>query len=93
MQKRVYLSPPDLSGNELQYVQEAIASNWIAPAGPQLDALALQLKECTGAAYVLPVNSGTSAIHLALLALAVKEGDVVFLIHSFEIFKIESVDV
>jgi pyridoxal phosphate-dependent aminotransferase EpsN len=78
MQKRVYLSPPDLSGNELEYVQEAIASNWIAPAGPQLDALVLQLKERTGAAYVLPVNSGTSAIHLALLALTVKEGDVVF---------------
>ena len=78
MQKRVYLSPPDLSGNELQYVQEAIASNWIAPAGPQLDALVLQLKERTGAAYVLPVNSGTSAIHLALLGLRIKEGDVVF---------------
>lgn len=78
MQKRVYLSPPDLSGNELQYVQEAIASNWIAPAGPQLDALVLQLKERTGAAYVLPVNSGTSAIHLALLSLQVGPGDVVF---------------
>jgi dTDP-4-amino-4,6-dideoxygalactose transaminase len=78
MQKRVYLSPPDLSGNELQYVQEAIASNWIAPTGPQLDAMILQLKERTGAAYVLPVNSGTSAIHLSLLVLNINEGDVVF---------------
>lgn len=78
MQKRVYLSPPDLSGNELKYVQEAMASNWIAPAGPQLDALVLQLKNSTGAEYVLPVNSGTSAIHLALLALSINEGDVVF---------------
>ena len=78
MQKRVYLSPPDLSGNELQYVQEAIASNWIAPAGPQLDALVLQLKAYTGAAYVLPVNSGTSAIHLSLMVLHIQEGDLVF---------------
>jgi len=78
MQKRVYLSPPDLSGNELQYVQEAIASNWIAPVGPQLDALTLQLKSITGAAYVLPVNSGTSAIHLALLVLNINAGDIVF---------------
>ena len=78
MQKRVYLSPPDLSGNELQYVQEAIASNWIAPVGPQLDALSLQLKNYTGATYVLPVNSGTSAIHLALIALSIGESDIVF---------------
>ncbi|WP_018342585.1 DegT/DnrJ/EryC1/StrS family aminotransferase [Cytophaga aurantiaca] len=78
MQKRVYLSPPDLSGNELKYVQEALASNWVAPVGPQLDALVFQLKKATGAEYVLPVNSGTSAIHLALLALNVAQGDIVF---------------
>lgn len=78
MHKRIYLSPPDLSGNELEYVQEAIASNWIAPVGPHLDALVLELKKITGATFVLPVNSGTSAIHLSLLALDIKDGDLVF---------------
>jgi pyridoxal phosphate-dependent aminotransferase EpsN len=74
----MYLSPPDLTGNELRYIQEAIASNWIAPAGPQLDAMASLLKELTGSSHILPVNSGTSAIHLALIALGITEGDVVF---------------
>ncbi len=78
MEHRMYLSPPDLTGNELRYIQEAIASNWIAPAGPQLDAMASLLKELTGSAHVLPVSSGTSALHLALIALGISDGDVVF---------------
>ena len=78
MNKRIYLSPPDLSGNEGLYIQQTLESNWIAPFGPQLDFLVSLLKEKTGISYAEPVNSGTSAIHLALLALGVSEGDVVF---------------
>ena len=36
---RIYLSPPHLSGHELEYLQDAVESNWIAPLGPQVDAL------------------------------------------------------
>ncbi len=78
MAGRIYLSPPDLSGHELQYIQDAVASNWIAPFGPQLDTFTHTLKQITGSAYVEPVNSGTSAIHLALLALGISTGDLVF---------------
>lgn len=78
MAERIYLSPPDLSGNEVQYIQEAMASNWIAPFGPMLETFKNKLKIITGSAFVEPVNSGTSAIHLALLALNIQEGDVVF---------------
>jgi hypothetical protein len=35
---RLYLSPPHLNGHELQFVQEAFASNYIAPLGPMVDA-------------------------------------------------------
>lgn len=78
MQQRVYLSPPDLSGNEFRYIQEAMESNWIAPFGPRLDAFTALLKQHTGALYAEPVQSGTAAIHLALLALDIQEGDVIF---------------
>ena len=78
MAERIYLSPPDLTGNEVQYIQDAMASNWIAPFGPMLKALEHTLKTITGSACVEPVNSGTSAIHLALLALHIQEGDIVF---------------
>ncbi len=35
MVKRLYLSPPYLTGEELALVQEAIESRWVAPLGPQ----------------------------------------------------------
>ena len=38
MNKRIYLSPPHMSGTELDYVKEAFNSNWIAPIGPHVDA-------------------------------------------------------
>jgi sugar O-acyltransferase (sialic acid O-acetyltransferase NeuD family) len=34
MNSRIYLSSPHMSGLEEQYVQEAFATNWIAPVGP-----------------------------------------------------------
>jgi pyridoxal phosphate-dependent aminotransferase EpsN len=34
----LYLSPPHMSGRELELVNDAFASNWIAPLGPHVDA-------------------------------------------------------
>ena len=33
----IWLSPPDLSGNERKYVSDVFDSNWIAPAGPHIN--------------------------------------------------------
>jgi pyridoxal phosphate-dependent aminotransferase EpsN len=38
--KRIYLSSPHVSGLEQPYVQDAFATNWIAPLGPHVDAFA-----------------------------------------------------
>ena len=35
---RLYLSPPHMCGRELDFVQDAFRSNWIAPLGPHVDA-------------------------------------------------------
>ena len=72
---RIFLSPPHVSGNEPQRVTEALASNWIAPAGPDLDAFEEEFCRATGARQALAVNSGTAALHLALLAAGVLPGD------------------
>ena len=37
-QERIYLSPPHMSGDELVKINEAFASNWIAPLGPHVEA-------------------------------------------------------
>ena len=73
--ERIYLSPPHMSGLEQQYVQEAFASNWIAPLGPNVDAFECEFCEATGAQHALALSSGTAALHLALLLVGVERGD------------------
>jgi dTDP-4-amino-4,6-dideoxygalactose transaminase len=72
---RVYLSPPHLSGHELEYLSEALASNWITTLGPQVDALEAEIAELAGVRGALAVSSGTAALHLALLVAGVGPGD------------------
>lgn len=64
--ERIYLSPPHMSGREELYVREAFASNWIAPAGPHVDAFEQEFAAAVGARYAAAVSSGTAALHLAL---------------------------
>jgi dTDP-4-amino-4,6-dideoxygalactose transaminase len=75
--KRIWLSPPHIDGNELKYVNEAFSSNWIAPLGPNVDMFEEDLMKYTGAGFAAALNSGTAAIHLGLINLGVKQGDVV----------------
>ena len=42
---RIYLSPPHMSGEELELVKDAFASNWIAPLGPHVDAFEREMAE------------------------------------------------
>lgn len=72
---RIYLSPPHMSGVELDLVKEAFATNWIAPLGPHVDAFERELAGYVGAAHAAALSSGTAAIHLALRLAGVKPGD------------------
>lgn len=73
--KRIYLSPPHLSGLEAQFLQEALESGWIAPLGPQVEAFEREFAEVVGARHALALSSGTAAIHLALILAGVGPGD------------------
>lgn len=72
---RLYLSPPHLGGTEAELVQDAIASNWIAPLGPHVDAFEREMAARTGTRHAVAVASGTAALHLALQWLGVGPGD------------------
>ncbi len=76
-QKKIWLSSPHMGGREEYYVQEAFRTNWIAPLGPNVNGFEADLTEYTGAAHAAALSSGTAAIHLALIMLGVKAGDVV----------------
>tara|TARA_R100000655_G_scaffold108930_1_gene162042 strand:- start:349 stop:1464 length:1116 start_codon:yes stop_codon:yes gene_type:complete len=75
--KQIYLSPPHMSGKELKYIKDVFKDNWIAPVGPHLTKFEEKIQEYTGARYAVAVTSATAAIHLALKALKVEEGDYV----------------
>jgi pyridoxal phosphate-dependent aminotransferase EpsN len=72
---RIYLSPPHLSGRELELLKEAVDSNWVAPLGPQVDAFEQELAELVEVPNALALSSGTAALHLALVVLGIGPGD------------------
>ena len=75
MNRRLYLSPPHMSGLEHEFVRQAFESNYIAPLGPQVDAFEEEFAEKLGAKYAVALSSGTAAIHLSLVHLGIKQGD------------------
>jgi dTDP-4-amino-4,6-dideoxygalactose transaminase len=75
---RIYLSPPDLNGTELARLAEAVASGWIAPLGPEVDAFERELAARVSMPHAVALASGTAALHLALRVLDVGPGDEVW---------------
>ncbi len=69
------LSVPHLTGAELDAVARAVATNWIAPIGPEVDAFEVEFAKSVGAAHALATTSGTAAIHLGLRVLGIGPGD------------------
>jgi dTDP-4-amino-4,6-dideoxygalactose transaminase len=78
MKSKIWLSSPHMGVNELKYVNEAFETNWIAPLGPHVNAFENGLQAQTQTKHAAALSSGTSAIHLALILLGVKNGDTVF---------------
>lgn len=74
---KIWLSSPHMGGKEQGFVKEAFDTNWVAPLGPNVDGLELDLVEFTKCKSAAALSSGTSAIHLALILLGVKAGDYV----------------
>jgi len=73
--KKIWLSSPHLSDNERKYVNEAFDSNWIAPVGPHINSFEEKISKISNNSHVAVLNSGTAAIHLALILLDVRIGD------------------
>jgi len=64
-----------MSGNELKYIKKVFESNYIAPLGEYVNKFEESIKSYTKTPHALAVVNGTSAIHLALRILGVREGD------------------
>lgn len=73
----VFLSPPHLAGSEEALIRQALASNYVAPAGPLLERFERDFSEYIDCPC-LAVSSGTAALHLAMRYLGVGPGDEVW---------------
>lgn len=75
LRPRVFLSPPHMTHHEKAFLDEAIASNWIAPLGPHVDGFEDEIRRVVGTAHAAALSSGTAALHLAMRLLGVGPGD------------------
>lgn len=81
---RILLCLAHMSGNEMKYIEEAFADNWVVPLGPNVDGFEHDLEDYvnhseaavpTPHKKVVALSAGTAAIHLGLVQLGVQPGD------------------
>ena len=70
----IRLARPDVGAEELAAVSEVLASGQLT-MGPWVDRFERALAQAVGTADAVAVSSGTAALHLAMLALGIGEGD------------------
>jgi len=75
--ERIYLSPPHMAGDEMEFISDAVASNWVAPLGPHVDAFEEEFAAVVDSPHAVALSSGTAGLHLALVTLGVGPDDTV----------------
>ena len=70
---------PRFSGNELEYLTDCVKSGWISSQGQYIGRFEKEFEKYFTGTHALSVSNGTTALHLALAALGIKEGDEVIL--------------
>lgn len=71
----INLAQPDLNGNELTYVTECMETGWISSIGRFIPLFEEEFAKLAGTKHAIATNNGTTALHLALVALGVEPGD------------------
>ncbi len=73
------LHVPDLRGRERDYLTKCIDDGWVSSAGPLVPEFENRIAQLSGRSHAVATSSGTAALHLALIALGIKSGDLVVL--------------
>jgi perosamine synthetase len=76
---RIPVAQPKMVGNERKYVLDCLDSNWISSNGKYIAAFEKTFAEFCGSRHAIATNNGTTALHLALVALGLEPGDEVII--------------
>ena len=74
-QPRITVAAPNLDGNERDYVLECLDTTWISSAGRFITDFEKAFAEYCGVKHAIACNNGTTALHLALVAMGIGPGD------------------
>ncbi len=77
-EKKIYLSSPTMHGDELTYMTEAFATNWMSTVGENINEVESLTAQKIGCKYAVALSCGTAALHLSMKLAGVKPGDYVF---------------
>ncbi|BAL22592.1 DegT/DnrJ/EryC1/StrS aminotransferase family protein [Azoarcus sp. KH32C] len=77
--KRISVAEPKFGGKEREYVLDCMDSTWISSAGKYITAFEETFARFCGVRHAIATNNGTTALHLALVALGLKPGDEVLI--------------
>jgi len=73
------VNKPTVPKKALPYLSECTKTGWLSSEGPFVKKFENQFSEYIGTTYACTTNSGTSALHLAIVSLGIKNGDEIIL--------------
>lgn len=75
MRKFIPIAEPSITQKEINYVTDAVKSGWVSSLGHYITEFEKNFAKYIGVKYALTTSNGTTALHLALVTLKIKEGD------------------
>ena len=75
MKYRIPVAEPEIDNEELQNVIEAVKSGWVSSKGPFIEEFERNFSSYVNVKYGVTTSNGTTALHLALVALGLGKGD------------------
>jgi len=79
LQDMIPVCEPVLDGREIQYVMDAMKTNWISSAGKYISLFENKFSQYCGITYGVACSNCTTALHMSLVALGIGPGDEVII--------------
>jgi dTDP-4-amino-4,6-dideoxygalactose transaminase len=77
MREKIWLSSPTMHSEEMDFIQEAFDTNWVAPLGNNVTEFENEIAAYIDCKAAAAVTAGTHALHLAVKLAGIKRGDIV----------------